>query len=93
MVTNQCGIPLFIQAHPGNKSDKKTIIETIENLLDNHFKLNAQDLIFVELDSLPCKRVRRRELCIQEAIYIDTKVRSMPIQAYSTPTLRQGYLS
>jgi hypothetical protein len=23
MVTNQCGIPLFVQAHSGNKSDKK----------------------------------------------------------------------
>jgi predicted nucleic acid-binding protein len=59
------------------------------NLLDNHFELNAPDLIFVELESLLCKRVRRRELSIQEAIEIDTKIRSMPIQAYSTPTLRQ----
>lgn len=59
------------------------------NLLDNHFELNAPDLIFVELDSLLCKRVRRRELSIQEAIEIDKKIRSMPIQAYSTPTLRQ----
>ena len=25
MVTNQCGIPLFVQAHSGNKSNKKTL--------------------------------------------------------------------
>jgi transposase len=38
MVTNQCGIPLFVQAHSGNKSDKKMLIETIKNLKSNlHF--------------------------------------------------------
>jgi transposase len=35
MVTNQCGIPLFVQAHSGNKSDKKTIIETIQMFKSN----------------------------------------------------------
>lgn len=35
MVTNQCGIPLFVQAHSGNKSDKKTIIETIQAFKSN----------------------------------------------------------
>ena len=35
MITNQCGIPLFVQAHSGNKSDKKTIIETIQMFKSN----------------------------------------------------------
>ena len=35
MVTNQCGIPLFVQAHSGNKSDKKTLIETIQMFKSN----------------------------------------------------------
>ena len=35
MVTNQCGIPLFVQAHSGNKSDKKTLIETIQKFKSN----------------------------------------------------------
>jgi transposase len=48
MVTNQCGIPLFVQAHSGNKSDKKTIIETIENLKSN---LNFSDKIYFVADS------------------------------------------
>jgi transposase len=48
MVTNQCGIPLFVQAHSGNKSDKKTIIETIEKLKSN---LNFSDKIYFVADS------------------------------------------
>jgi len=35
MITNQCGIPLFVKAHSGNKSDKKTIIETIQAFKSN----------------------------------------------------------
>jgi transposase len=35
MVTNQCGIPLFVQAHSGNKSDKKTLVETIQMFKSN----------------------------------------------------------
>jgi len=48
MVTNQCGIPLFVQAHSGNKSDKKTLIETIEKLKSN---LNFRDKIYYVADS------------------------------------------
>lgn len=48
MVTNQCGIPLFVQAHSGNKSDKKTIIETIQKLKSN---LNFSDKIYFMADS------------------------------------------
>jgi transposase len=32
LVSNQHGIPLFVKAHSGNKSDKKTLIETILEL-------------------------------------------------------------
>jgi transposase len=35
MVTNQYGIPLFVQAHSGNESDKKTIMQTILKLKSN----------------------------------------------------------
>jgi transposase len=48
MVTNQCGIPLFVHAHSGNKSDKKTIIETIEKLKSNP---NFNDKIYFVADS------------------------------------------
>ena len=48
MVTNQCGIPLFVQAHSGNKSDKKTLVETIEQLKSN---LNFSDKIYFVADS------------------------------------------
>jgi len=48
MVTNQSGIPLFVQAHSGNKSDKKTIIETIGKLKSN---LNFGDQIYFVADS------------------------------------------
>jgi transposase len=48
MVTNQYGIPLFVQAHSGNKSDKKTLIETIENLKSN---LNFSDKNYIVADS------------------------------------------
>ena len=32
MVSNQHGIPMFVQAHSGNSSDKKTIIEAIRRV-------------------------------------------------------------
>jgi transposase len=48
MVTNQAGIPLFVEAHSGNKSDKKTIIETIQNLRSN---LNFNEKIYFVADS------------------------------------------
>jgi transposase len=48
MVTNQHGIPLFVQAHSGNKSDKKTLIETIEKLKSN---LNFSNKIYFVADS------------------------------------------
>jgi len=48
MVTNQCGIPLFVKAHSGNKSDKKTIIETIQKLKSN---LSFNDKMYFVADS------------------------------------------
>jgi transposase len=35
MVTNQHGLPLFVEAKSGNASDKKTIIDTISKLRNN----------------------------------------------------------
>lgn len=48
MVTNQYGVPLFVEAHSGNKSDKKTLIETIEKLKSN---LNFSDRTYFVADS------------------------------------------
>ena len=48
IVTNQCGIPLFVKAHSGNRSDKKTIIESIQNLKSN---LNFTDKTYYVADS------------------------------------------
>jgi len=35
MVSNQHGMPLFVQAHSGNKSDKKSIMESIQYIREN----------------------------------------------------------
>jgi transposase len=35
MVTNQHGLPLFVEAKSGNASDKKTIIDTVSRLREN----------------------------------------------------------
>ena len=48
MVTNQCGIPLFVQAHSGNESDKKTLVQTILNLKSN---LDFTDKVYFVADS------------------------------------------
>jgi transposase len=48
MVTNQCSIPFFVQAHSGNKSNKKTLVETIEKLKSN---LDFSDKIYFVADS------------------------------------------
>jgi len=48
MVTNQYGIPLFVQAHSGNASDKKTIVQTIMKLKSN---LDFSDEVYFVADS------------------------------------------
>lgn len=48
MATNQHGIPLFVKAHSGNKSDKKTIMETIKRLREN---LNFDDKVYHVADA------------------------------------------
>jgi transposase len=48
MVTNQCGIPLFVQAHSGNESDKKTIVQAIQKLKSN---LDFTDKVYFVADS------------------------------------------
>jgi transposase len=48
LVSNQHGIPLFVRAHSGNKSDKKTLIETIQELKSN---LNFDETVYFVADS------------------------------------------
>lgn len=48
MVSNQHGIPLFTQPYSGNESDKKILLETIQNVKKN---LNIQDRAYYIADS------------------------------------------
>ncbi len=48
MISNQHGVPLFVQAHSGNKSDKKTIVETIQKFKSN---LNFDGKFYYVADS------------------------------------------
>ena len=48
MVTNQHGIPLFTQPYSGNESDKKILLETIQNVQTN---LNLDDKAYYIADS------------------------------------------
>ncbi len=48
MVSNQHGFPLFVETHSGNKSDKKTIVETIQKLKSN---LNFDGTFYYVADS------------------------------------------
>lgn len=59
------------------------------NLLDNHFELNVPDSFFLEINSLLCKRTRRRELSVSEALVMDEEIRSIPIQSYPSAALRE----
>ncbi len=59
------------------------------DLLDNPFELHAPDFLYLELNSLLVKRVRRRELVIREAFDIEDEIESLPIQSYPTSALRK----
>jgi transposase len=48
MVSNQHGIPLFTQPYSGNASDKKILLETIQNVKKN---LNTEDRAYYIADS------------------------------------------
>jgi transposase len=48
MVTDQKGIPLFLEALDGNCSDKKALIKTIKELTQN---LNLDDKVYHVADS------------------------------------------
>lgn len=48
MVSNQHGIPLFTQPYSGNASDKKILLETIQNVKKN---LNSKDRAYYIADS------------------------------------------
>ena len=57
-------------------------------LLGNPFELKAPDFLYLELESLLCKRTRRKEISIAEALEMDDEIRSMPISSYPTAELR-----
>ena len=52
------------------------------SLLGNPFELNAPDFLYLEMESLLCKRNRRKELSISEALEMDEEIRSMPISSH-----------
>ena len=52
------------------------------SLLGNPFELNAPDFLYLEMESLLCKRNRRKELSITEALEMDEEIRSMPISSH-----------
>jgi len=59
------------------------------DLLDNRFELNDPDFFFLEMNSLLCKRTRRRELSITEVLEMDDEIASIPIQSYPSAALRE----
>ena len=59
------------------------------NLLDNRFELNVPDFFFLEMNSLLCKRTRRGELSVSEALVMDEEIGSIPIQSYASAALRE----
>ncbi len=63
--------------------------EVTLNLLDNPFDLHAPEFFFLEMDSILCKRTRRRELSQLEALEIHDEMRSIPIKSYHTSDLQE----
>jgi predicted nucleic acid-binding protein len=59
------------------------------SLLGNRFELNAPDFLYLELENLLCKRTRRKELSITEALEMEDEIISMPISSYSSTELRE----
>jgi predicted nucleic acid-binding protein len=58
------------------------------SLLGNPFELKAPDSLYLELENLLCKRTRRKELSIAEALEMEDEIRSMPISSYPSAELR-----
>jgi predicted nucleic acid-binding protein len=58
------------------------------SLLGNPFELKAPDFLYLELENLLCKRTRRKELSIAEALEMEDEIRSMPISSYPSAELR-----
>jgi predicted nucleic acid-binding protein len=59
------------------------------SLLGNRFELNAPDFLYLELENLLCKRTRRKELSITEALEMEDEIISMPISSYPSTELRE----
>jgi predicted nucleic acid-binding protein len=58
------------------------------SLLGNPFELKAPDSLYLELENLLCKRTRRKELSVAEALEMEDEIRSMPISSYPSAELR-----
>lgn len=58
-------------------------------LLGNPYELHAPEFFFLEIDSILCKRTRRRELSELEAFEIHDEIRSIPFQSYHTLDLQE----
>ncbi len=59
------------------------------SLLGNPFELKAPDFLYLELENLLCKRTRRKELSITEALEMKDEIISMPISSYPSAELRE----
>jgi predicted nucleic acid-binding protein len=59
------------------------------SLLGNPFELKAPDFLYLELENLLCKRTRRKELSITEALEMEDEIISMPISSYPSAELRE----
>jgi predicted nucleic acid-binding protein len=59
------------------------------SLLGNPFELKAPDFLYLELENLLCKRTRKKELSITEALEMEDEIISMPISSYPSAELRE----
>jgi predicted nucleic acid-binding protein len=56
-------------------------------LLNERYSLHAPDFFLVEIDSVVCKRVRRREVDMESGTRIRSAIREYPIQRHPFETL------
>jgi predicted nucleic acid-binding protein len=56
-------------------------------LLDNTYHLHAPDYMFVEIDNLLCKRVRRKDIHVDKAREVRAAVRGFDIEVHSFEVL------
>ena len=56
-------------------------------LLDDRHELHAPDLLFMEVDSVVCKRIRSREITVRIGREIRTALRRAPLQLHPSESL------